>query len=95
MTQFRIMGGLIGLAVVSAVSRNVISSDLKGFLTQDQVNSILQSTDNIISFAPSIQSQIRSVFAVGYNIQIKILIGFSAAQILSSILMWQKKQIVL
>ena len=95
MTQFRIMGGLIGLAVVSAVSRNVISSDLKGFLTQDQVNSILQSTDNIISFAPIIQSQIRSVFAVGYNIQIKILIGFSAAQILSSILMWQKKQIVL
>ncbi|TVY80405.1 MFS thioclapurine efflux transporter tcpA [Lachnellula suecica] len=94
-TQFRIMGGLIGLAVVSAVSRNTVSSDLKRFLTEDQIKLILQSTGSINLFTPSLQQEIRNVFANGYNLQFKILLGFSAAQIPSSLLMWQKKQILL
>lgn len=91
--QFRVMGGVIGLAIVIAVFNNTIKSNLAQDLSPDQVHSLLQAASSVTSLPAEIQRMTRDVFADGYNLQMKILAGLAAAQIPSSIAMWQKEQI--
>lgn len=92
--QFRVMGGAIGLAIVTAVFNSHVRSSLRAVLSAEQIAALLQSSSAVVDLPPNIQAHVRGIFAVGYNIQFKILAGFAAAQIPSSIFMWQKRQIV-
>jgi hypothetical protein len=40
------------------------------------------------------QTSIRTIFGQGYNVQMVIMIGFAAAQIPASLLMWTKKPLM-
>ncbi|KAF5868834.1 putative efflux pump antibiotic resistance protein [Botrytis fragariae] len=93
-TQFRILGGVLGIAIATAAYKSNIISNLDKILTKEQRSLILESTSMIKTFNPKVQMQIREVFAEGYNLQFRILVAFAAAQIPSSLLMWQEKQIV-
>ncbi|KAM0170784.1 hypothetical protein ACHAPC_011127 [Botrytis cinerea] len=93
-TQFRILGGVLGIAIATAAYKSNIISNLDKILTKEQRLLILESTSMIKTFDPDVQLQIRSIFAEGYNLQFRILVAFAAAQIPSSLLMWQEKQIV-
>ncbi|KAF7910155.1 hypothetical protein EAE99_011347 [Botrytis elliptica] len=93
-TQFRILGGVLGIAIATAAYKSNILSNLDKILTKEQRSLILESTSMIKTFDPKVQMQIRGVFAEGYNIQFRILVAFAAAQIPSSLLMWQEKQIM-
>ena len=88
------MGGVIGLAIVTTVQNGFVRSRLSQSLAKEQIDQLLKSADAIALFTPEAQIGIRSVFANSYNIQMKILAGFAAAQILATFIMWQKKQIV-
>lgn len=94
-TQFRVMGGAIGLAIVTTVLNSFVRSNLSKFLTPEEVEGLLQTASSLDKFPTDIQHVIQGVFAQGYNTQFKILAGLAAAQIPSSLIMWQKKQIVL
>lgn len=91
--QFRVMGGAITLAIVTTAFNGSVRSRLSHTITDAQINNLLSSALAVESFAPEMQATIKYTFAVGYNLQMKILAGFAAAQIPSSFLMWQKKQI--
>ena len=91
--QFRVMGGVIGLAIVTAVFNSFVKSKLGQFLSADQIDNLLKATSSITSLPTEMQEVVRGIFADGYNLQMKILAGFAAAQIPSSLVMWQKKQI--
>lgn len=93
-TQFRIMGGALGLAIVTAAYKGFVISRLDKFLALEQRQAILQSAEAIQSLTPAVQAEVKKIFAGGYNLQFRVLIAFAAAQIPSSLLMWQKKQIV-
>ena len=88
------MGGVIGLAIVTTASNGSVRSGLAQFLSGGQIDDLLRSAEAIPTFPPETQIAIKTVFADGYNLQMKILSGFAAAQIPSSMIMWQKKQIV-
>lgn len=88
------MGGVIGLAIVTASYKSYVLSRLHSFLTPEQTYDVLRSAKAILDFAPDVQDHVRIVFAGGYNLQFRILIAFAAAQIPASLLMWQTKQIV-
>lgn len=92
-TQFRIMGGAIGIAIATTLLNGLLRSRLSDFLSQPQVDILLLSAKSVSSFPPTTQLMIRKAFAEGFNLQMKVLAGFAAAQIPSSFLMWQKKQI--
>ncbi|KAL8724486.1 MAG: hypothetical protein Q9166_007920 [cf. Caloplaca sp. 2 TL-2023] len=92
--QFRVMGGAIGLAIVTSVLNSYVGSGLLAMLTPEQVKILLQTTSAITSLPVDVQDGVQQVFAKGYNIQFKILACFAAAQIPSSLIMWKKKQIV-
>ncbi|KAE9365743.1 MFS multidrug transporter-like protein [Stipitochalara longipes BDJ] len=93
-SQFRVLGGVLGIAIATAAYKTFIFGRLNMFLTGDEVKTILQATQNIDFFSSEVQAHIRTIFAEGYNLQFKIMIAFSAAQIPSSLLMWQEKQIL-
>lgn len=88
------MGGAIGLAIVTSILNGFVSSRLSAFLPEDQVVALLQTSAVVNSLSPEHQERVRAIFGRGYNIQMRILIGLAAAQLPSSALMWQKKQIV-
>ncbi|KAF2230324.1 MFS general substrate transporter [Viridothelium virens] len=92
-TQFRVMGGAIGLAIVTSVFNSFLRRKLGEFLTQDQIRSLLESADVLQTFPRETQTLTRAVIASGYNLQMKILAGLAGAQLLCTALMWQGKQI--
>ncbi|KAH8685445.1 MFS multidrug transporter-like protein [Tricladium varicosporioides] len=93
-SQFRIMGGVIGLAIVTAVYKGYVNSRLDIILTESEKYALLQSTESLVTLTPAIQEQVRVIYAGGYNLQFRILIAFAAAQIPASFMMWQSKQII-
>lgn len=89
--QFRLMGGAVGLAIVTTVFDGVVRPKLEHILSLAQLRALLQSTAVIEKFQPELQSRVRSIFAEGFNMQMRIMIGFGAAQIPAALLMWRKK----
>ena len=89
------MGGLIGLAIVSTVMNSYVTSKLDSILSPQQVSDILSTNSIAASLQPAVQQQVKSVFADGYTLQMKILTGLVAGQIPAALLMWQRDQIVL
>lgn len=64
-------------------------------MTQDQITALLQTTQSFVGESPQMADKITSAFAGGYNIQMRIVIGFAAAQIPMSFLLWRMKEVVL
>lgn len=92
--QFRVMGGVICLAIATTVFNSYIRSNLGAYLTPDQISAVLESVQTISTFPPETQDMVRAVFSKGYSLQMDILAGCAGAQVLGSFLMWKKKQII-
>ena len=93
--QFRTMGGAIGLAVVTTATNTYIKKNLAEYLSSNQIGALLQTTEAFASLSLEMVDIAKTVFAHGYNLQMRIMIGFSAAQLPATFLMWQKKQILI
>jgi len=85
---------VLGIAIVTAAYKTFIFRRLETFLTGDEISAVLQSTESIGLFPTEVQDHVRTMFAGGYNRQFQIMVAFAAAQIPSSVLMWQKNQIL-
>ena len=89
--QFRIMGGAVGLAIVTSVLNSYVKAHISAFVPSEQLKVILQSVSAINVLDGPVQSTVRSTFGYAYNLQMKVMIGFGAAQIPASLLMWGKR----
>lgn len=92
-TQVRIMGAVICLAIVTAAFGGFTRSRLADILSDSQVNSVFSSAGAIASLPPNTQVNVRAIFSDGYDLQVKILAGFAGGQLLSALLVWRKDQI--
>ena len=92
--QFRVMGGAVGLAIVTCVMNSWTESALSPLLASDQLAAILQTTAAINALQPAdLQTAVRTLLGNGYIIQMRIMIGFAVAQFPATLLVWQTKQI--
>lgn len=91
--QFRVMGGVIGLAIITTAFNGLVRGQLRSLLSESELDTLLKSPERITLFATDVQEIIRSTFAEGYTLQIKILAGLAAGQIPAALLMWEKEQI--
>lgn len=91
--QFRIFGGALGLAIASNVLNNHLKSALAGVVSAEELSNLLQSTAAIRLLPADVQAQVLTAFSGGYNLQMKIMAGFSGAQLLTVGALWRKKQI--
>lgn len=90
-TQIRVLGGTIGLAVCSALLINHIKREAVKFLTAEQVAQILLSSENIGALTPETQSRIRVLYADAYSEQMRVMLYFSIASILSLALLVERQ----
>ncbi|KAH6675884.1 hypothetical protein B0J14DRAFT_587496, partial [Halenospora varia] len=91
-TQFRALGGVIGLAIATNAFNDYVQSELSHRLTPSDLKSLLQSVTTTIGLLPvEVQTIVRSTFASAYDLQMKIMIGFAVAQTLAVSLMWERK----
>ncbi len=92
-TQFRMMGGAVTLSIINTARNAYLRSNLKELLTSEQINALLEFAPASKTLDPAIKHAVGTKLAEGYNLQTKILAGMAGVQVLSSLLMWQKKQI--
>jgi hypothetical protein len=92
-TQFRIMGGAIGLSIVNSVMHGMLRSRLAQILTSLQLDKVLDSAQYIAVLSPQVREEVLLQYSDGYNVQMRILAGLAAGQIIGTLIMWQKKQI--
>lgn len=93
-TQFRLMGGVVTLAIINTARNAFLKSRLKGFLQPEQITAVLDYAHHGRgTMNPVIERKVGITLAEGYNLQTKILAGMAGVQLLACLLMWQKKQI--
>ncbi|ORX95042.1 major facilitator superfamily domain-containing protein [Clohesyomyces aquaticus] len=92
-TQFRVMGGAIGLSILNTAMHGYLKSKLAGTLPKTELGALLNSAQALVGLSPSHQVAARTALVHGYNLQMQILAGLAGIQLLGSVLMWQKKQI--
>jgi hypothetical protein len=90
-TQFRVLGGTVGVAIATNLLYNHVKNSLSSILRSDQLGVVLQSTQMIETLEPALQKHVRMVFAAGYNKGVGAMLGFAAAEFLSILLMWEKR----
>ena len=94
-SQFRILGGAIGLAIVTSIFNRSMRPKLLQLLLPAQVDALLESTSTLAAFSEETQLAVRSSLGEGYNLQMTVLIGFAAAQLPATLLMWTKKALMI
>ncbi|TGO48513.1 hypothetical protein BCON_0238g00030 [Botryotinia convoluta] len=90
MTQFRVLGGTLGLSIVTSVMNRTIRKELLLLLTPIEAEMVLRSIDTIKELPLRLGDAVRSIFGRGYNLQMKLMIGFAIAQLPATALMWTK-----
>ncbi|KAI9788799.1 MAG: hypothetical protein M1816_006580 [Peltula sp. TS41687] len=92
--QFRVFGGVLGLAIASSVMNSHLTSILSPSIGAERLSAALQSTAATKEFPPDIQREVLEAFASGYNSQMKIMTAFGGLQVLSVGLLWRRNQIL-
>ena len=90
-TQIRVLGGTIGLAICSALLNNHITRETSKFLTAEQVTRLLESFQSVAHLPAETQVRIRSVYAVGYNEQMRAMLYFCLASLVALVLVVERK----
>ena len=90
-TQVRVLGGTIGLAIGTANLNEHVRHGLILVLSPQQIATVLQSVSSISDLDASAEKAVRQVFAEGYNQQMRIMTYFSAVVFLVSLLTWEKQ----
>ncbi|KAL2810109.1 major facilitator superfamily domain-containing protein [Aspergillus granulosus] len=91
--QLRMLGGALGVAIATTILNEHLRSALASFISQEQLNAVLETPQAISLLAPEVQVQVRRVFGEAYNLQMKAAGGFSAAQMLAVLLVWKRRQV--
>jgi hypothetical protein len=91
--QFRMLGGALILAVITAVMNNEVKHTLLQFLSHKDLQDIFRTTEAIQGLIEPARTMVKETFLKGYNMQLRILIGFAAMEIPATLLMWQKEQV--
>ncbi|CAD6581346.1 MAG: hypothetical protein ASARMPREDX12_000439 [Alectoria sarmentosa] len=90
-TQIRILGGTVGLAICSTILNDHVRSRLQSLITPSELVDISNSFSAVEALTPAQQAAVRTAFAEGYNKQMQVMIAFSGAGFLTCLLLWEKK----
>ena len=78
--QFRFLGGLVGLSIASTIMNDYLTAHLKDNLASHIFADILHAPELLEKAPPEVKEHIVKVFAQGYRLQYKLLIGFVTLQ---------------
>lgn len=90
MTQSRLLGGNIGLAIGTVVLNQHVSSGLSDTLSPEQVKNLQQSLNTIETFTPQEAQAVSVVFSDAFQSQVLISACMAAAGLVSGLFIWQR-----
>jgi hypothetical protein len=90
-TQVRVLGGTIGLAISTVTLNSYVKTALSSQLSPEQIARIADSLSELEKLSTEQQIFVRQSFAEGYNRQTRITLVFSVAVLLSCLLMMEKR----
>lgn len=79
--QFRFLGGAISLAIASNILNGNLAHRLQGILSSHELHLFLENVKSVGYLSPDLQEEVKSIFASSYSTQLKVMIGFAAAQL--------------
>ncbi|CAL5868837.1 uncharacterized protein PFLUO_LOCUS3064 [Penicillium psychrofluorescens] len=85
--QFRFLGGAISLAIASNILNGNLAHRLQGILSSHELHIFLENVKSIEYLSPDLQEEVKNIFASSYSAQLKVMIGFAAAQLLAILLL--------
>ncbi|KAK2877127.1 hypothetical protein FQN49_001401 [Arthroderma sp. PD_2] len=91
LTQVRVLGGTISVAICSTVLSSSLGPKLATVITHDEAKAIADSLSAIDNLTPEKQESIRNEFAHGYNRQMEFLTAFSGLALLATFLLWERQ----
>ena len=87
-TQFRILGGALGVSIATNLLNGPIES-LAGLLPTETIDKLLQSISAARLLSPSDQALYQAAYLDGYQKQFALVLGFAVAEVLALALMWE------
>ena len=87
------MGGATALAIVTAVANTWLRDAMSSVLSPEAIALAFRQPDTINSLPGALRDTVRTMFSKSFNLQMRILIGFAAAQVPVTFLTWKKDQI--
>ncbi|PLB52350.1 MFS multidrug transporter [Aspergillus steynii IBT 23096] len=87
LNQCRFLGGAVGLSIASNILNGRLKNLLSDVLPSDQLAMLLRSASSIAHLPEGIRAFTRDVFAGSYTLQMQVMIGFAAVQVLATLLM--------
>ncbi|CAF9909471.1 hypothetical protein IMSHALPRED_008372 [Imshaugia aleurites] len=94
-TQVRVLGGVIGLAIAQAILTRSLDSKLGSFLSSQQITALLDSTGSISDFSPAQAKSTRQVYGDAFNLQMRIVTFIAAASVVSSLFAFRRHPVSL
>ena len=90
MSQSRLLGGNIGLAIATVVQNQHLESDLQGILSNSQIDNLRHSLTAIKILSSQQVQAFRASFADAFRTQMEISMCVAAAALVSGICVWQR-----
>ena len=78
---------------MTAVMNNDVRDKLLTSLGPDVLAQIFHTAEAIGALEEPSRTTVKDVFMKGYNLQLRILVGFAAAELPATALMWQKEAV--
>ncbi|EDO00961.1 hypothetical protein SS1G_03435 [Sclerotinia sclerotiorum 1980 UF-70] len=86
-TQFRYLGGAIGLGLITSVFNSNLRPRLATILDPEQLYAILQSAEIIKTLSEEQKGLVLEAFAHGFTLQWKVILALISAQVPAAIMM--------
>ncbi|OIW28775.1 MFS general substrate transporter [Coniochaeta ligniaria NRRL 30616] len=90
-TQIRVLGGTIGLAISATVLNHALSSRLPAILSPSQMQEISDSLSYIAKLPEAQRDAVRLAYNEAFNEQFRVMLYFSAVVWLACLLLWERK----
>ncbi|KAL8942172.1 MAG: hypothetical protein Q9216_001819 [Gyalolechia sp. 2 TL-2023] len=89
-TQVRVLGGVVGVAIAQVILSSSVRADLPSFLSPEQVEQLLSSASSIAQLEPDQILAVRKAYGDAYNQQTRMVMYFAIASLAVALLAFRK-----
>ncbi|KAF4469185.1 MFS-type transporter [Fusarium albosuccineum] len=90
LTQIRVLGGTVSLAICATILNNHLTPKLDGVVSPEEAAAIYESISAIHDLNSTQQAAVRIAFAEGYNLQNIFMTAMAALGLVTSCFLWER-----
>ncbi|KAK0386274.1 hypothetical protein NLU13_6111 [Sarocladium strictum] len=90
-TQIRVLGGVIGVAMAQAILNHQLTTSLTGKVPSEKIEALLRSASAIRDFTPEQAASTANYYGKRFDLQYEVILGLSGAALLTGIGCWQRR----